>query len=415
MQFRNGNKTEYLYDAMGVKREAKYSFAMSGIQIPLGATARENTDSILSTSHTDYCGNYIYENDTLKRILISEGYIQTAVGTNPVNNMESWKYTYFLKDHLGNTRAQLACNNISNTGSTAYTVAGVTDYYPFGMEISAPEGNLTSGTNPYLYNGKEMDRMNGLNMYDYGARFYDPQIGRWHTVDPLAEKMPCVSPYVYCSDNPVNKIDPDGRREWPVNKTYNGNGRRHENNWHAPRPNGRTHQGVDINHTGGGNTDQGAPIVATHNGAVTSVGHAGDGYGGGNRIKITSADSTVSTSYMHLDGTSSGLKVGSEIKEGQQIGTMGRSGANGQSDYTAHLHYEVSVDGTKINPANGANHLVNPQQIIDSRTPTQQPEYSGGTLPEVTVVGQSSEATQRPLPQIPVQEIKTPEIKPIQN
>ena len=238
---------------------------------------------------------------------------------------------------------------------------------------------------------------------------------RFIHVDPLCEKMPWVSPYVYCSDNPVNKIDPDGRREWPVNKTYNGNGRRHENNWHAARPHGRLHQGVDVNHTGGGNTDQGAPIVATHNGTVTRVGHAGDGDGGGNRIKITSADGTVSTSYMHLDATSPGLKVGTEIKEGQQIGTMGRSGANGQSDYTAHLHYEVSVDGTKINPANGANHLVDPQQIIDSRTPTQQPEYSGGTLPEVTVVGQSPEATQRPLPQIPVPEIKTPEIKIIQN
>jgi len=120
---------------------------------------------------------------------------------------------------------------------------------------------------------------------------------------------------------------------------------------------------------------------------------------------------------MHLVGTSSGLKVGSEIKEGQQIGTMGRSGANGQSDYTAHLHYEVSVDGTKINPANGANHLVDPQQIIDSRTPTQQSEriFEGGALPEVPVVGHSPEATQRSLPQIPVTEIRTPEIKPIQN
>jgi len=235
------------------------------------------------------------------------------------------------------------------------------------------------------------------------------------SVDPLAEKMPWNSPYVYCSNNPVNKIDPDGRLEWPVNRTYNGNGRRHENNWHAARPHGRLHKGVDVNHTGGGNTDQGAPIVATHNGTVTRVGHAGDGDGGGNRIKITSADGTVSTSYMHLDGTSSGLKVGSEIKEGQQIGTMGGSGANGQNAYTAHLHYEVSVDGTKINPANGANHLVDPQQIINSRTSTQQPEYSGGTLPEVTVVGQRPQATQRPLPQIPVTETRTPEIRPIQN
>lgn len=52
----------------------------------------------------------------------------------------------------------------------------------------------------------------------------------------MAEKYYSISPYVYCADNPVNKIDPDGRSEWPVNRTYNGNGRRHENNWHASRP-----------------------------------------------------------------------------------------------------------------------------------------------------------------------------------
>lgn len=257
--------------------------------------------------------------------------------------------------------------------------------------------------------------MHGYDTYDYGARGMYPAIMRTTTLDPLDEKYYSISPYAWCGNNPVMRIGPDGRLEWPVNKTYNGNGRRHENNWHVPRPHGKLHQGVDINHTGGGNTDHGAPIIATHNGTVTRIGHAGDGDDGGNRIKITSADGTISTSYMHLDATSSGLKVGSEIKEGQQIGTMGRSGAHGQIDkkYDSHLHYEISVDGTKINPANGANHLVDPQQIIDYRTPTQQPEYSGGTLPEVTVVGQSPEATQRPLPQVPVTEIKTPEIKPI--
>jgi RHS repeat-associated protein len=66
---------------------------------------------------------------------------------------------------------------------------------------------------PYRYNGKELEAMNGLNEYDYGARRRETGIPVWTTVDPLAEKHPEISPYVYCGDNPMNRIDPDGR-DW---------------------------------------------------------------------------------------------------------------------------------------------------------------------------------------------------------
>ena len=61
------------------------------------------------------------------------------------------------------------------------------------------------------YNGKELDKMHGLNTYDYGARQYAPILGRWDRMDPLCEKYYSISPYVYCMNNPVMFLDPDGR------------------------------------------------------------------------------------------------------------------------------------------------------------------------------------------------------------
>ncbi len=62
----------------------------------------------------------------------------------------------------------------------------------------------------YKYNGKELERMRGLNLYDYGARFYDPATCRFTTVDPHAEKYN-NSPYAYCMNNPMSFVDPNGK------------------------------------------------------------------------------------------------------------------------------------------------------------------------------------------------------------
>jgi len=80
------------------------------------------------------------------------------------------------------------------------------DYYPFGMNMNERSHNYTLAglnQNKYLYNGKELQTDLDLNWLDYGARFYDAQVGRWYVVDPMAEKYLSWSPYNYVAGNPI--------------------------------------------------------------------------------------------------------------------------------------------------------------------------------------------------------------------
>lgn len=72
----------------------------------------------------------------------------------------------------------------------------------------------------YKYNGKELQSEFGVEMYDFGARNYDPALGRWMNIDPLAENYSRWSPYTYVMNNPIYFIDPDGKRILIGDNTY---------------------------------------------------------------------------------------------------------------------------------------------------------------------------------------------------
>lgn len=136
-------------------------------------------------------------------------FIQTEEGVAR-NNTGTYSYEYNLSDHLGNVRATF----YQNPNSHLLEVIQRDDYYAFGLrKMGLPNSN----TNKYLYNGKELQEE--LGEFDYGARFYDPEIARWNVIDPLAEVNRRWSPYRYAYDNPLRYIDPDGM----VERDANGN------------------------------------------------------------------------------------------------------------------------------------------------------------------------------------------------
>jgi RHS repeat-associated protein len=145
------------------------------------------------THRTDYVGNLVYEDGDLSMIQVDGGYIKND------------QYYFYLQDHLGSNRVVAdASGNMVQTNH----------YYPYGTPFAE---SYNQDVQKYKYIGKEYDTENGLNYYDVEARLLDGS--RFTTIDPLAEKYPSISPYVYCKGNPINRVDLDGNDDYKINST----------------------------------------------------------------------------------------------------------------------------------------------------------------------------------------------------
>jgi RHS repeat-associated protein len=184
---RSGAAIQYTYDAQGAKLA----------QTVLGVT---------TTVVTDYAGDFVYANGALRYIAHEAGILVPAAAGS------EWVYHYYLPDHLGSVRVTFAVRRQGPGGRPTAAIVQAADYYPFGWQLG---GNQFQARNAppidHLYNGKEFQDEIGLNWYDYGARMYDPALGRWHVVDAEADTYYSHSPYAYVLNNPVRHVDPEGR------------------------------------------------------------------------------------------------------------------------------------------------------------------------------------------------------------
>lgn len=286
---------------------------------------------------------------------------------------------FFEYDHLGNTRVSYSVSPDCGGNGVVYTIKGVYDYFPSGKILRS---YVSGDRDKFLTTGNERDNETGL---DYrNARFSDPEIGVFRSVDPLAHLMLGWSPYATMLCNPILYVDPDGKIPWPVMKkwvTSTGNTivRRIDSEFGMRTLNGRTHQhrGLDMN-LGAGRQDLGVPIYATHDGIVKINRDKSDKNDAGNRVHIESADGTLKTVYMHMKDPSS-FAVGAEVKEGDIIGYIGGT-AKGQDNKVdasgkritgtdVHLHYELHQKNAKgefvaTNPLNQDGTLKDPQKML---------------------------------------------------
>lgn len=173
----NGKQIRYTYDATGTKLS-------------------KSVDRV----YTHYDGGYIYKGQELQFFGQPEGYVEP-------NTDGDFDYVYQYKDHLDNIR--LSYSDANKDGIvTKDEIREENNYYPFGLKHKGYNNLISGKDHKYGFGSKEEQEK--LGWIDITARNYDPAVGRWMNLDPLAELMRRHSPYNYAFDNPIYFMDPDG-------------------------------------------------------------------------------------------------------------------------------------------------------------------------------------------------------------
>lgn len=213
----------------------------------------------------------------------------------------------------------------------------------------SPLGN--SAAKKYMFGGKESQDELGLSWYDVTARNYDPALGRWMNLDPLAEQMFSYSPYSYAFNSPVYFFDEDGNIPLPLIINYSRISSQFGLRMHPIHKVYKGHGGVDLV------TPDGSSVNAAARGVVEKVGWDPDGYG--RYIVIRHADGYYSL-YAHLEKSGTMVVKGDNISNGQMIATSGNTGGSTGS----HLHFEI-VKANSLSGVFNKNNKVDPQSIYD--------------------------------------------------
>lgn len=166
---------------------------------------------------TDYIGNFVYENGSLKQITQPEGY------TEPDAN--GWQYVYRYADIWGNTRLTYADDNKDGNIDASTEIRREQNYYPFGLEHKG-YNNVYYGVKNNLktYQKQEFTEDLGLNTHEWKYRMSDSAIGRFWQIDPLAEKFVYNSPYAFQENKLGMGIELEGLENipFPINNIGKG-------------------------------------------------------------------------------------------------------------------------------------------------------------------------------------------------